>query len=435
MTKQRDFKARIRARMDKTGESYTAARTQLLKAAGGYFPDYPGWGGDDIDVAVTQHALQYVGVRHGGKPLSEAMLLGLGGGIGFAYFTFEYKGHIPTMTVMMRRHTMPGALMAAMLPRAGVEHRVLQTTSARKAEKDLREALQTETAVLCTVGSGALGYDGGSADVAAMSPQQVAVVGIDGERAWLDDRPKEPVEVPMARLTTARGVYRKAKHRLIAFDGQLQHHDLPAAVERAIADTVEGFTTAPYKNWAANFGLRGMDKLADALEGRSSKKSWQRLFATDTAQATGRLRLKACLEQEYTSGGGGRPLYADFLDEAATLCDDATLRDVASGFRQTGAMWTALGRAALETTEAGLSNVVQLGRRHRELLKRRGHRASEELTRLTSERAAALEAVKLPQADDLYAELGPRVREIRAIEAALVEQLMQRPITRAATRC
>ena len=34
MTKQADFKRRVRARMDKTGESYTAARAQLLAGAG-----------------------------------------------------------------------------------------------------------------------------------------------------------------------------------------------------------------------------------------------------------------------------------------------------------------------------------------------------------------------------------------------------------------
>ena len=34
MTKQKSFKGRVRARMDKTSESYTTARRQLLAKAG-----------------------------------------------------------------------------------------------------------------------------------------------------------------------------------------------------------------------------------------------------------------------------------------------------------------------------------------------------------------------------------------------------------------
>ena len=41
MTKQKSFKSRVRARMDKTSESYTAARRQLL-AKSTPDPDAPG---------------------------------------------------------------------------------------------------------------------------------------------------------------------------------------------------------------------------------------------------------------------------------------------------------------------------------------------------------------------------------------------------------
>ncbi|HET6595505.1 MAG TPA: hypothetical protein VFG81_07770 [Anaerolineales bacterium] len=40
-------------------------------------------------------ALQGVRAPHTGKPYSEALLLGVSGGIAFGYFTFEYKGYLP----------------------------------------------------------------------------------------------------------------------------------------------------------------------------------------------------------------------------------------------------------------------------------------------------------------------------------------------------
>ena len=40
-------------------------------------------------------ALQDVIAPHTGQPFSEALLLGVSGGIAFGYFTFEYTGYLP----------------------------------------------------------------------------------------------------------------------------------------------------------------------------------------------------------------------------------------------------------------------------------------------------------------------------------------------------
>ena len=67
MTKQRDFKALVRERMDKTGERYTAARAQLLGKAStpprtqhsfpGVLPGYDTFGGiQSGTAAASQHA-------------------------------------------------------------------------------------------------------------------------------------------------------------------------------------------------------------------------------------------------------------------------------------------------------------------------------------------------------------------------------------------
>jgi hypothetical protein len=136
MPTDKDFKRLVRARMDKTGESYTAARARLRPGSGqelGQEPlgqEPPGQGplgqppldqgrlgqeplglepleqrpapaGSDPRTAPGQHpdsaavarVLAELGVTHPvtGEPLGEQLLLGIGGGIGMAYFVFEYQ--------------------------------------------------------------------------------------------------------------------------------------------------------------------------------------------------------------------------------------------------------------------------------------------------------------------------------------------------------
>lgn len=423
MTKQQDFKQTIRARMAKTGESYSAARASLLAANGGYFPGYPAWGGDDIDIAVTAHALQYIGIKADAGPYSEAMLFGLSGGPGFAYFVFEYKGHPPTMTLMMRKNTMPGELMSAMLPRTGAAFRVLQTTSAKKAETQLEQALLTDTAVLCTVGQGGLGYTGAPDEMAAMAPQQVAVVGLTDTHAFLDDRAAKPVQVTRTALAAARAGYRKAKHRLIAFDGQDTDHDLKAAIRDAIRECVTGYTDAPYPRYAASFGLRAMLTMADALTADKGKRRWGQIFATGAKQALGRFRIAECLHHEYTSRDGGRPLYAAFLREAAPIVGDETLHRIADGFDRAAPLWRRLADLAVTTDDPGLSAAVEAHRKRYALIRAKGHEAHEEAQALYAEQQAGIASSALPWSPTAFTAMADTLRQVHELESDLVQRL------------
>ena len=120
MTEQKSFKRLVRARMERTGESYTTARRHVLKDARPTGQMHDSW--------LLREMLD--------DEWSEAMLAGLGGGIGFMYFVFEYKGHTPTMTIVARHH--PAPFIPTALAHAGIAHDVTSTTSARKAEQQLR---------------------------------------------------------------------------------------------------------------------------------------------------------------------------------------------------------------------------------------------------------------------------------------------------------
>jgi len=95
MPTDKDFKRLVRGRMAKTGEAYTTARAHLRPDD----PDDPDDGdpgrlrGRHPDTAALARLLAALGVTDpsSGRPLTEAMALGVAGGIGFAYFVFEYE--------------------------------------------------------------------------------------------------------------------------------------------------------------------------------------------------------------------------------------------------------------------------------------------------------------------------------------------------------
>src|SRR5215510_8948921 len=85
-------------------------------------------------------ALQGVKAPHTGKPYSEALLLGVSGGIAFGYFTFEYKGYLPHVAMLTRNKFSP---FNTILERLGIAQDIQQTSKAEIAEKNLVSDLES----------------------------------------------------------------------------------------------------------------------------------------------------------------------------------------------------------------------------------------------------------------------------------------------------
>ncbi|MDQ3579703.1 MAG: DUF4872 domain-containing protein, partial [Actinomycetota bacterium] len=126
------------------------------------------------------------------------------------------------------------------------------------------------------------------------------------------------------------------KHRLLTVTGQARH-DLGAAIRDAVRTTV-GHLTGPVLGHAydVNFGLSGMSRLAVALGDRKGRKGWSTLFGEPSAFFWGLRRLHDCLELDYTAPGATRPLYADFLTEAAAAVADESYLRGAEVYRECG---------------------------------------------------------------------------------------------------
>ncbi|MEV4896082.1 BtrH N-terminal domain-containing protein [Nonomuraea sp. NPDC055795] len=259
-----------------------------------------------------------------GEELSEAMWFGLGGGIGFMYFVFEYSGEPPHLSVIAQAH--PEPMLARALDRAGVPHEIRHTGSAKVAERNLRAALGAGHRVVCRVDRHRLPW---RPDFPFPEPIDVDVLGLDGDRVRLGDG-----DLSLEAFLDAWSAAKKERHQLVEITGTGGGRpDVAGAIKETAARL-----TGPVlgNNFDVNFGLSGMRKLAEQLGDTSTKQGWTRRF-TDPGVALE--RLAACLDVEYTAPAASRPLFAEFLAEVGE-------GDASRIYRASGEIWEDVVSAA-----------------------------------------------------------------------------------------
>ena len=418
MPTDKDFKRLVRARMGKTGESYTAARAHLRP-----HPD-PGRSGPlqgrHPDTAALARLLATLGVADPatGRPLSEAMCLGIAGGIGVAYFVFEYE-ELTTFYLggRLNSYVQKQDATQAALDRLGVPAQVRRTSGAATAERQLRAALDLGRPVIVTVDVARLLYRAVPDWLCGMTPQDV-LVELRGTEPVLWDLAPAPIPVTWAELAEARAGVRSVKHRLVVAQPPDGPVDLAGAAAAGIADTWAGMLEPPMRN----FGAPGLVKWAELLTSTRDPRGWPRLLAAPGRQFQLLTWLYDWVE---TAGTGGffRTMYADFLEAAAGPLERPELAGVAGDHRQLAAAWTALAETALGAGGDGpLARAATLLERRRRLVEERGAAAAGDLAAVQAELDRLARATADPQPLDrdalstLLADLRDKVLDLAQAE-------------------
>ena len=384
MSQPKQLKKLARDRMERTGETYTLARKNILagkpERGGGpdaapgagsaadaanrtadpsdeaELPEYPAPAGVvQYDAGLWHRVLTQAGVTHPltGMPLSEALLAGLAGGIGFMVFAFEYE-ETTTATVVTRSH--PEPYVASLLARCGARVREQTTSSAKVAQANLDAALDEGRAAVVRVSESLLPF----ALVAGAEEDEsvdVVVVGEHDDGSYLiDDGDGELQLISPSDLAAARG-RRKKDRRWLAWVPEPAVPDasvLGANAAEAIAATAarllgESELVGIPVHFAKNFGVAGMRTWVEKLRDTRTRKGWPALFADPDRLYSGLAQVKDFLESPRYGGAGGlRAQYADFLDEAARLpvaSEVAGLAAAAEAYRALAPRWTELADA------------------------------------------------------------------------------------------
>ena len=440
MTERKGLKKLVRERMARTGESYTTARRHVLARAtsqsllplpDGVLPGYDIFGAErHRESALVAHVLRQAGVTvpGTGEPYSEPMVAGLAGGIGFMYFVFEYSGMPPMMTIVAQHHPEPWP--PAVLGRLRVPYAEQHSGKPDAGLRKLHAALDAGRPAVCSVDRTRLPWHGMEPGF-GQDPYLVVVAGRAGDDLLVDDDAPRPNRMPAAGFAAAWSAHKKGRHHMLTVTGQPAALDLPAAVRESVGTTVAHLTGPVLgNNFDVNFGFSGMAKLAEQLRDVKTSTGWAQRFGAPVPFFHGMRRLYECLELEYTAPGATRPVYADFLDEAAELVPGPAVgySEAAGLFRESGTRWSRLASLALDTTGA-LGEYAELAERRMELMFSQGEGAQEEIRELTVrvDALAAEHAAADPLGDagrrDLFDEMAGLVDQCLSLEQRAVAVL------------
>jgi len=374
MTAHKKLKERIRARMDKTGESYMTARRQVVGGESQPSPQV----GTHPDTSALARILGDTGIGGPDGQLSEALLLGIGGGLGAGYILWEFapgSDHRPSphapggrrvVTIGFRnRWQYPDRWLDTLLDRVGVEFRRDQTSGMVKARRQLDEAVEMGHSVMVELSVADLPYWHLPPEEAGEWGYPIAVVGVDSDRYEVDDRNAGRLTVPVEAMATARGRIPSYRNRMVVVvpADALTADRLSGAVEAGLADAVDHLASR-----SDSFSLPAFSKWARMVTSDTGK-GWKRVFA-DRVGLWGALRSTHEAVSDFGIPGGSlRPLYAEFLDEAGAFLGRPGLAEVAERYRRAGDAWDDVGDATLPDGFEPLEQAVELSRRRREAVR------------------------------------------------------------------
>jgi hypothetical protein len=339
MTEQKHLKARIRARMARTGERYAAARRHVTGDAERPRTDHgrPLRGGQHPETAAVAHVLADHGVE-----LTEAMVLGIGGGLGAGYILWEFAAHDTVhLTLGFRRRWNYLDWTDQTLDRLGARYRVHATSGARGAAAALDEALAAGEPAIVVPDRYLAGYWHLPPHLEAHGGHAVVAYASTAAGVRIDDRNTRPLTVPADALHRARARVVSYRNKMVVVEAATAPEKLADLVRDGIRECA-----GHLGGTSASFALPAWQKWARLLTDRRNAKGWPTVFADGRGLATALVTVWDAVEPAGMGGGHLRGLYADFLDEAATLLGERAAQ-AAEAFREAARRWHAFAEAAL----------------------------------------------------------------------------------------
>lgn len=378
-------------------------------------------------------AMQGVKAPHTGKPYSEALLLGVSGGIAFGYFTFEYKGFLPHVALLTRNTFNPFPII---LERLGIAQDIQQTNKAETAEKNLQNTLESGLYPILWADQFSLPYNCLPADEPMWGMMPILALESDGKSVTIADRSSQAFHVSMTELTRARGRVKDDKYRLMTLDAP-QPAKLAGAVHKGICQTISLFTEEPPRGGRQNFGFAAYEKLAELLVNTRNKQSWERFFAPGVrmyhALAGSPVQPGAYhwINTWGSADGADRGLYADFLLEAVQILKRTALKDAAEKFRESHKLWLAFADALLPDDLPLLGECKKLIQKKHNLFVEKGETALPDIKKINTrlnellKRSESDFPLSNAQAAALRANLRAILWKIKTVEEQAVENLQR----------
>ncbi len=424
----------LEAQISKQGFSLASRR-----AGGSVLPrpmiltGYSHFGGVNWDSAALKNTLAYSGVLdpRTRKPLTEAMCLGIGGGIGVGYSfcpSIPRSGQGSGISVVGRHRVVDtgGSFQKDALARLGCTVDVCETAGVKAAYEHVCRGLSAGRPVIIwtsPLAAPQMGYHSGTCGM-----YLTVVHGVDEARgeAHLGDCAPTSLVMTLADLSAARQQVCSHRNRSL-------HYAAPkrldaAMLQKAVAAGAQACADELLKPRLLTFGLPGLVEWSKVINNRKNAKGWPKVYPG------GRLywALHDTFDSIETAGTGGglfRPIFAEFLNEAADVLGRKALHGCAAQYQALGREWTALAQSALPDKVKPFKDTKKLLLQRRQLWLSKGPQAAAAMQRCTDELrkidASLQSAFPLDegQCDALLAALSGRITELHAGESAAAQAL------------
>jgi len=290
-------------------------------------------------------ALKRVLDRHG-LSLSEEMLLGLGGGVGFIYW---YTKQMPSPFIG-GRYSGGTDFPRDICQRIGANMTVFETASSKKGYAELKAMLRKGEPAVAYGDIAYLPYFA-VPEMAHFGGHAFVVFGLDENKdeVYIYDRGRSPVTVSLSDLEKARGSKFPPKHRLLKIEYPSQIANLEAGIQESIRECCRNMLKPPIKN----LGLAGIDKWSKVVTKWPEQFKGIHLFG---ALMNGFMYI----EISGTGGSAFRSMYAQFLKEASSIINKPALNEVAVMMRQSAAIWSEIALGFLPDSWPNLRRTREL---------------------------------------------------------------------------
>ena len=269
---------------------------------------------------VASNLLNYYGLK-----LSEPMIFGIGSGLLFFYFPWLKVNQAPAISY----RTMPGHIFSKVARRLGFHVRREQFSSPKKAQQVLDEKLKTGFPVGLQVGVYHLTYFP-DAYRFHFNAHNLVVYGKEGDTYLISDpvmeQPTKLSSQELEKVRFAKGVLSPKGH--MYFPTHLPKYiSLETAIRKGIKETCQKML-APVPivgvkaiRWVSKDILRWYDKRGVKITNHYLAQM---------------IRMQ---EEIGTGGGGFRFIYGAFLEEAAEILKNNTLKECSQEITAIGDLW------------------------------------------------------------------------------------------------
>jgi hypothetical protein len=366
MTTQKKLKASVRARMDKTGEAYMVARRHILNQLPS--DEYVLQGGIHPDTSSLASVLANRGISNptNNRPLSEAMILGVGGGLGAGYILWQFgKYDHPVVTIGFRNNSQyPDRWFRKTCKRLAVPIEIQETSGEKRAAGYLQDALTSGLPAIAYISIADLPYWHLPLEQSGIWGSTIVVYGRQSDRFLIDDRNLKPLSLPDQDLSASRGRIPSYKNRLLVVDPaavELDNDTLVAAVESGLADEVEHLSSK-----SDSFSLPAIAKWARMLTDERHPKGWGQAFVDGHGLVGALVSAHEGVNEVGIYGGNLRSMYADFLREAGKITG-RPLGEAERAYRKAAKSWEEFASICLEVPV--VNEIVELNRDRRNAIR------------------------------------------------------------------